>query len=362
MLVKQARKCHGGWQNSALVIALVLCCLVHAGSQVSGQESELPTRQEIAESISKLRADSMNVQGEFKVYRIEKPIPQAFEKSPEQLGIPLVRQGVLWRNSERFRTEFTSFKNVDGETEETAKAFAYDEEFVYRFGGSGRPDAGSLHIYTYHAPGVEAVRGSMDLVLWPLDALWSSGGVGFDEMIQRPDVEITSREDCAFCTEYSDGTDYGRCEFAPSKNYPLVRAFASTTQNDVDFSLDIRVKSVEKQGSIVPKKIVAIESRLPGTGGYTQIIEFDLEPLQANSPVAEKIAEDSFRHLGHDYRVYRYTDSERADITAHHLRQVDSERPNATFRKYFLWINGAIILAIIGYVGFRLWKKRQHAS
>jgi len=355
MLVKQARQCHGGWQNSALVIALVLCCLVHAGSQVSGQESELPTRQEIAESISELRADSMNVQGEFKVYRIEKPIPQAFEKSPEQLGIPLVRQGVLWRNSERFRTEFTSFKNADPESGGAAKAFAYDEEFVYRFGGSGRPDAGSLHIYTHDAPGVEAVRGSMDLVLWPLDALWSSGGVGFDEMIQRPDVEVVDCDGRAFCIEFPDAEGDGRCEFARSKNYPLVRAFASARQNDVDFSFDQRIESVEKQGSIYPSRIVHV-------GTYTQIIEFDLEPLQANSPVAVKIAEDSFRHLGHDYRVYRYTDSERADITGHHLRQVDSERPNATFRKYFLWINGAIILAIIGYVGFRLWKKRQHAS
>lgn len=85
-------------------------------------------------------------------------------------------------------------------------------------------------------------------------------------------------------------------------------AFAYADVSEKAVELKARAFSISKEGSIFPVRYVELPSFGENTG-YTNVVVFDLEPLEPESPIAHEITPASFRNFGVEYQVYYFRGS-----------------------------------------------------
>lgn len=328
-----------------------------------------PTIAELRQAHSQLRTDSIEVQGDFRVYRSETVILAALEKLPADIGIPLVRSGYVWRSAERFRVDYKLYRRDNGTVTEVQQAYAHDVAAVYELSSGLDPDGGMLSAYNMNTPeGANSMASIKSIFYGPLDSLWSGGGgEPILDVLQRPGTIIAPNKSrylpggFSLLVPPSRENNETQIEFEPTKNYPFGYLFSSVGEGSSLIKIERRVVSVEKDGRVFPSRVVDVVS-YGSKGGYTQVVMLDLEPLAADSPISVDITPASFQNLGFGYQVYDFREPGKEELAQRYERPTPiPAKSESTFRSYFLWyflwINGFVILVLLAYVIFRYRKK-----
>lgn len=326
--------------------------------------AEPPTVEELRLAHSELGRASRNVQGTIRVFRSETLIPDALDEEPSQLGIPLVREGSVWRSEKRFRADFTTYAHRGDHVQQSDHSFAIDGEKVYEFANANL-EIGILRVSDRNSGEGVTVLGSIQTMFCePLEALWNVGGTAITDTLQRPSTEIIPNQKLDGGYSLLTSTDDGkktRFELEPAKYYPF--GYVTLSESDevggITVKVEHRVFSAERDGMMFPRRISHVVSLGPDTG-YTEVTLLDLQPLEANSPIASPITSVSFRKFGAAYQVYRIRNSGQEELAERFERPSPARtRSGGSFRTYFLWINGLLILAIVASLTYKRLKRRQ---
>jgi len=236
---------------------------------------------------------------------------------------------------------------------------------AYQFSSGPNPDGGMLTVYDLDSPnGTIAMQSIKFMFYEPLDALWSSG-IPLVDFLQRPDATIAPSQ--RFPGGYSllasadDGTK-ARFEFEAIRNHPLGYFLSTLETGGRLVKCERRVFSTEKDGRLLPTRIVEVASMdsTGSNGGYTEVVMLDLMPLEPNSPIAQRIAPDSFRNMGSGYQVYNYRKSAKEEISERYERPAAlSPRSESRSRSIFLRANAFAILALLALLIYRRIRKRE---
>lgn len=289
------------------------------------EAAEPPTVAQFRRDHSDLRTASSNVQGEFRVFRSETANPAALEKLPSDIGIPLIRSGTLWRSVDKVRADYTSYHPHSEVAKETQHSFAVDGGKVYEFSSGLDPDTGTLRVYDMDTPEAANAMNSIEHTTYqPLDALWSCYGTAFVDMLQRPGAEIVPSTSQMLPGGFSmlvpagDGNEV-RFEFAAAKFHPFGYLLASEREGDLQVTVERRVYWTEKEGALLPSRVVEVSSLGPDSG-YTEVVMLNLKPLEADSPIASDITSASFRNFGLGYQVYNFRKGKKEELAERYER------------------------------------------
>ncbi|TVS08671.1 MAG: hypothetical protein EA424_28320 [Planctomycetaceae bacterium] len=307
------------------------------------------------------------MQGTIQVYRAESEIPAAFQQLPSELGIPLVSSGNVWRGKSRFRGDYTS--EIHGDTHgKVVQSLAMDDGTVFRLSGGPDVEIGTLYVCDVGTPEAVKIENHIESQFYDrLDSLWSTGGLVYIDLLQRPGAKIaatsrTLQAGISLLVPFDDGTD-AQLELEGTRYYPFGYSIWASTAGHMTIRGESRTFSREVDGRVLPTRIVTVGSVGAGEG-YTEVVILDLKPLEADSPIAKPITVASFQDLGVAYQVYRHRlgdaeveIAERYD-TLPGAGGAGSGGVFGGFRTAFLWINGLVILTAAGYVAIRFAKKR----
>jgi len=319
--------------------------------------ADAPHVSEFVDGLSNVRTQGMDVQGSFRMYRADEVLPAALTGSLEELRIPLVRHGELWRQQNRFRATYLQVGAV-----ESRQSVALDESQAFEFSSGIEPDQGVLRVMDAQSPeGANSIRSIRSQFVEPLDALWSLNGVALADLLQRPDVAFQPSQTLPggvglVLSSETHGKTHYRLEFLPEPGRP----FGSGTFEHEDAGLKIhaerRVQSEFRHGLLVPTRIVDVVTTGESGTGYTSIVELDLQPLRPGSPVSRPIEPASFEDLGSGFQVYRYGPNTGEALGARHQGPETAKRESAAragelrqgsrWRSWFLWINGGVLVLI----------------
>ncbi len=355
--MRLTRKCQLLLLQTALLLNLNYYC--------SAGDSK-PTLKKLKQAHQQLQKYSESVQGKFRTYRVEKIEPDAFEKTPEELGIPLKSEGYLWRSKERFRADYKTFSMVKGKMEETERSLARDSKRIYEFSVS-RPGiaADSMMIYDLNAEEAKGALGHIEATYFHnLDSLWSSSGVPYTDFLKESGSKIVldnSNPDGARLSLLVPTRDKISIdpELEMNSPYPFKHLATAPVKG---MSFEKRVKYTAQNGIIVPSRITTVSS-FGGGKGYTEIVIFELEPLAESSPINKDFDESSFGNSGKQCMVMRYKEPE-----PWIKRQFISLRGNITRLKgslggdntYLLWL-GAVAVSFL-LVWFVFFRKSERSS
>jgi hypothetical protein len=255
---------------------------------------------------------------------------------------------------------------VGSDCEESQHSVAVDDGKVYEFNSVLDPDSGVLRVCDIDTPEAQVVLKMIEGTFYqPMDALWSSGGIAFVDLLQRPGTSIVPNDSQPLPGGYSllvsDGTHSTQFQLEPTKNYPFGYALTSSGDGASAMRIERRVFSTEKEGVVYPSRVVDVVSFGPESG-YTEVVLLDLKPLDGDSPIASDITSASFQNLGSGYQVYNLRKSAEEEVAERYERlSTVSPRTGSNFRTYFLWVNGLVILAMLAYVTYRYVRKKQRS-
>lgn len=303
---------------------------------------------------------SQNVQGALRVFRAEIVMPEALERSPDDLGIPVIRDGYVWRSKDRFRADYKVYNPNSENSKISQQSLAMDGTTLFRYGSTDVIDIATLQIAEIGTQEATEIMKSIELMFHlPLDALWNTG-MPLVEILQRPHSRIapnkTLPEGYSLLMSDENGGDV-QFELEARKYYPFGYARTSQSIGDSLVKSERRVFSTEKDGSIFPVRIVDVVS-FGADRGYTEVVELDLQPLQENSPIVNPITSSSFRNLGKEYQVYNYKQDDDVQIS----ERIETAKPLAQVlsgpvRSVLLWLNGIVIAILIAVI---LYRYRRH--
>jgi hypothetical protein len=347
-----------------LTATAILVIQILIAANPSARAAELPTIDEITQESAAFREASSNVQGQYRIYREDKFHPEAFDKSPSEMGLPLTEHGDLWRSKERFRANFASLRHNPAEGENEFSV-AIDGENCFQLSKGRNPDLAVLHVYDIDSPQSKAVMTSIRLQYYaPLDALWSSGLETYAAFVRRSDAVLEPSQ--RFPGGYSIliSTDEGnkaRCEFTGAKNHPFGFSSSVAEAGALKVKCERLVLSVEKDGIPFPSQITDVLQTGPDNG-HTQIVVLDLEPLQDNSPIAQPITSDSFHNAGFEYQVYQHSGEDKVQFVERYNQNTPSPRQSSgnvpnNFRTILLWVIPCLIMALLALLIYR--RKRR---
>lgn len=350
--------------RSSKASAFMLVLQVAAFGPAMCQAAEPPLIADLRRGETELREMSSNVQGDFRVFRSETPEPRAFEELPSEIGVPLIRRGTLWRSQVRFRADYRSISRADQGVTEFQHSLAVDGQKVYEFASGLDPDTGLLHVYERNSPEGTALLQSIESKFYaPIDALWSQGGgIPFADLLQRPGSELVPSQDVpgalSLFASADDGTK-ARFDFQPGDYHPLSHFYTSVRADGSEVNWERRVSPVEKDGVLIPARVVDVARFGPGSG-YTQIVMFNLAPLEDDSPIAQPITSASFRNLGAGYQVYNFDSSPNEQLAERYAKPPASDSGRlSNSRMYFLWLNGFLILALVVMILYRYVRNKK---
>lgn len=220
-----------GERIGTTVIALVLpfvACSLFVSLVISADcgAAEPPTVDELLRAHSELRAAVANVKGEFHLFRTETVVPEARDRLPDDLGLPLIFSGCLWRSPDMFRADFSAH-HFDNEGEKTIQqSVAVDEGRAYEF--SEGAEIGALRVCDTGTREAQTISSFVETRFHRyLDALWSVGsGVSVVDLLQRPSTQLDSNPQNEIVDGFSlklsdeDGTE-GCVVLGMTRNYPL---------------------------------------------------------------------------------------------------------------------------------------------
>ncbi len=281
------------------------------------------TVKELRAAHSVLKGYSQNIQGKFRVYRVEQLLPEALHKTPDEMQMNLSRSGTLWRSEARFRADYKS----DKAGAEQVCSVAEDSGYYYYFQGSSADDHACLyrcikgnnwswsydamfsHLLkrdkTLNAPEYLIAESNINDIKHGLDSLWSMGGKPVLNMLDYPESSLIATSDEPLKGGYSIWLSVDGDEMQIRLDPTHYHANGQTSTGNAYFSIKQHTFCTEKDGVIFPARIIQLVEITPGRG-YTEITEFDLEPLQDNSPVSDDFTIHSFRNMGQTYQVYDY--------------------------------------------------------
>ncbi len=319
-----------------------------------------PTAEELKKAHRQLQEDSESVQGKFRVYRVEKVLPDIFEMGPSQLALDLKSEGYLWRSKDRFRADYRTFRMVKGKIEETERSLAKDRKRIYEFSVSPSGIAAdTMMIYELKAEEAKGALGHIEATYFHnLDSLWSSSGVSYIDFLREPGSKIIldnlnpagARLSLLVPTrdKYSIGPELETDSPYPFKHVDIIPAKGMKHERRVEYT--------EQNGIVVPSRITTV-SAFGGGNGYSEVVIFELEPLAENSPIDKDFDESSFKKSGKDCMVNHFKEPE-----PWIKRQYNSLRGNLTRLKgslgggntYLLWLGAtAVLLLLVWFVFFR---------
>jgi hypothetical protein len=352
-----------GFWGGCVVTVFLLCSLVF-GTAIC-EAAELPSVAELRQDSARLLEMSGTVQGSFRVFRSETVIPEALDKPPADLEIPLEMSGSLWRSKDRFRADYMLYQSEQG-TRQFQCAVAEADGRVYQLSCPVDSQGGMLNVYDADSPGGAAVKNFIEHTFYePLDSLSSHSQLAFVDWLQHPGTKLELSKKFPgghALLSTSDEGGQARFDFEPARNRPFGYSLATEELGDMRVRLERRVFSIEKDGATYPSRFVDVAWLDKEGNGDTLVVILDLEPLQTNSPISSSINSASFRNLGVGYQVYHGIEIG-GEIPAERFGMPQSLPPNSASepRSYFLWLNGALIVAVAAwviYLGVHRWKKR----
>jgi hypothetical protein len=299
-----------------------------------------------------LQADAAAVEGTFRIYRVEQAVAENVPSDPRDIGVPLVKEGYVWRSGDMFRLKYTQYKRVDGEIEKFPVSAAMTLDAAYQFAsGLGEGDA----MLEISEPGTDKFKEVRDMgrsVVWPIDALWSNGGTPIMAMIQRPDTTIS---------EGSDGKVRLDIELSPNEKtsfqllarrpFPLVLGENRTSVGEQVYKATNSVTHTQIRDAVFPKRVV--ERFFAGDGGgFLQVTDFELQPL-TDDAYLPGITVDTFRDMELPYQVYRFRSGGSDTIDERIVARPSRNPAERGWNKTRLFFVGFALVLIAGYFGFR---------
>jgi hypothetical protein len=353
---------HGGNPRCFCVLTVAILTALDVGVCVA---SDAPTVEQFRRDQDRLREMSRQIQGEFSVYRSLSAVPAALEEMPSKLDIPLVRSGKVWRSESRFRADYTSYSPEDdsGTREETHHSVAYDGGKFYEFISGSNPDLGMLRVCDDGTAEAALIQGNIEKILYqPLDSLWkSAGNISYTDLLQRPGAKlvagITSLEDGFTLIVSAEDGSSGQFEFESTAYHPFGYFLTTAGAGEESVRVERRVYSGEQNDVVLPNRVVEVTAFGPGNG-YTNVVVLDLEPLEAESPIARSITTSSFQDIGVGYQVYNFRTSNVEEIGQRYKRtSTIGENRLGSSRVIFLVLNGILVIGLIAYLAYTYRKK-----
>ncbi len=193
-----------------------------------------------------------------------------------------------------------------------------------------------------------------------VDSLWSSGGVAFTDYLQRPDTEIVPNDEDPLhggilILIHDDSGDI-RFQLEDGTLKPIGYIRVETEM----LTVERRVFSERRAHGLYPTRVVDLTTFQDGTG-YTEVVDFDLAPLEPESPVSKPFSADSFRNPGSGYQVYRLM--REGEELAERVEGPGTSNTSGLAvrdgsRSWFLWANTAVIAAIVLVILARRFRRK----
>ncbi|MBL4884466.1 MAG: hypothetical protein JKY95_08015 [Planctomycetaceae bacterium] len=339
-----------------LFLLAIICCTPQSHCLAGDSH---PTKKELEQAHQQLQKDSQSVQGKFWVYRVEKVHPDIFDKHPTELGMPLIREGYLWRSKDRFRADFNSSRlTIGGDPD---YSLAKDNQRVFEFSTAPGDVVDSLLIYDLNTEEAKAPLSFIDSsFLHPLDSLWSSSGVPYTDMLQESGSKIiqdSSHPDGKKLSLLIPTHDANPLEVILASNspHPIIRVVAKPKKG---MRFERRIDFVTVDGQTLPSRITDLSS-MPGSE-YTKVVLFELEPLAEHSPIDTDFEFHSFKDMSGNYFV-NYTKepdgwlTQKSNLIQSKLTAI-SKSPGG-FQAYLPWIG--IFITCIFFVWFVFIRKKE---
>lgn len=329
---------------------LTMCCCVTFGlwSPTHGADIELPSVEEIVAAHSQLRLDVRAVQGEITVYREEIPRWEVMAGGNGELDLSLQYKGRFWRSPDRFRADYA--RPQADRMEPCAEALDSQRLFEFVGGFPEDPDnLGMLNVYELGTPEAAAACAFTEQIFFNrIDSLWRNSDTPFAGYLQRPGSVVDSHSDPllpeGFSIEFQNGGVEAKYRF--SRDF----AFGHVRIEEDPVTVERRVFSRATENGIYPTRIIDVAD-FGGGGGYTEVTDLQIAPLEPDSPVSHEFTVDSFRNYKTEYQVYRYDGGgQRLAERVFSGQQIPAALAPAAIsdhrRNWFLRANGALIVAV----------------
>lgn len=290
---------------SRVVAAVVAWFFGIACLGASGADG-VPSVVELVGSHAKLREYARSVQGHFSVYRDDSPESGRVLGDFDEIDLPLVMEGELWRDGSNYRLKGTQYKHVDGKPEMKLFSVATTPAAAYEFvSGADNGDA-ILRISAMGTSEYNAVREiGLHRIISRIDSLWSTAGRPIAEMLQRPDASIRRGGDGAIEIYLALGPNESTLyRLDAQRPYPIVEGSNQTNVSDSSYSMTYSVESSsDERGMVLPRRFIE-EFTVGDSVDYTEVVVFELK-ANSDPDSLSQLDANSFRDMGCDYQVYR---------------------------------------------------------
>lgn len=316
---------------------------------------QVPNVAELDSSHRALQLIAKRVEGSFKIYRAEVPLPRDVTESDSNFVLKF--RGYLWRLDEVARANYTAKLQV-GELEQSA---AWDAKYIYGFSKGGVPNSSMLKVLERGTSQAIAATPFYDnYLIGPIDSLWFAGGQPVINFFQRPgtQLKLNAGSDYPDSLLMSIDVPDQKTEFilSPTEPFQMVSSTAASTLGDTKIAT--QVTSRQLGTGIVPEKILRTVTN--GEIGYTELLLFDLKPLSDDAKIHSGLDEAVFKDMNETYQVYKYeVGSPKEKVGELFQKPLDFTPPTTSFfRASFLWINGILIASFILFLVFRYFKSK----
>ncbi|MBR9804792.1 hypothetical protein GYB59_25210 [bacterium] len=250
---------------------------------------------EVISGHARLRADSAAIEGEFFLYQTEAIVPEAVNKSPEELGLPLQSSGYFWRKPGAFRLDF-----ADG------SAIAAGDDLLCEFQPGEADEQPTLTLYDRKDPRAQFAESFYTGWLeWEPNVLWANSGgrMSFVELSETEQTRLTATPGGGIRLQVIHPTIAGKAEFelAPDDPHPITRMTIEGGDENRSLKIERHFVSTKVDGHTLPAKIVERVAQEGST--VTKVLVFRLKPLSENSPIADPISPKTFDDLNASYSV-----------------------------------------------------------
>lgn len=272
---------------------------------VASGADDIPSAFELVDSHATLREYARSVQGHFSLYRDDSPVSSVVLGDSDEVTLPLMMEGELWRAGESYRLKGTRYTYVDGKAEGSAVSIAVTPVAAYEFVSESDDKDAILRISALGTTEYNTVRDiGLNTVIAHVDSLWSTGGRPIAEMLQRPDASLRGGRDGAIEIEIALGPNENTLyRLNDRRPFPLVVGSNQTTVSDSSYSMTYTVESSDVNEVVLPRRIVE-EFSVGDSVDYTEVAILELKPI-GSSDILSQLNANSFRDMGIPYQVYR---------------------------------------------------------